>query len=216
MSRRAFELYALLAPAILAPAALALWWRSYGQWGPALVAWGVPIAWAYIVPGVGTNLLKVWEFDVERKLGRFRPQHGFVFGSASAALAWLVHRPSHGLFECLCQALIFACVLGIVNLIYDVAALRSGILRVYNEPWAAGESPEAIALDYSLWFFGGFGGAYGLCLGLLEWLHPAVSWMLFLKMLAVTIAVPVLGYALQSRRRHGHWGIRPTPKRSRE
>ena len=46
----------------------------------------MPIAHAYIVPGIGTNVLRVWEFDTRLRLGRFRPHHGFVFGSATAML----------------------------------------------------------------------------------------------------------------------------------
>lgn len=213
--RRALEMYQYLGPLVLAPLSLYLWWQSYR--GPlAVLAWGVPIVWSYLVPGVGTNLLRTWEFDVRLRWGRFRPQHGFVFGSATSILAWLVHpTAAHGWLEVMRWVLILTCVLGWLNLLYDVVALRSGILKVYNQPWAEGRGPEAVALDYAPWFFGGFGGSYALALGYLE-LSGEMSWnrvpAVFLGMLVFTVLVPVLGYTLQSRRRHGHWGIYPVRK----
>src|ERR1700704_2034849 len=88
--RRAFEAYQYVAPALLTPLAAWLWWRHYdGNVALTAIALVVPIAYAYIVPGIGTNLLQVWEFDTRLRLGRFRPHHGFVFGSATAILALL-------------------------------------------------------------------------------------------------------------------------------
>jgi len=90
--KRGFGIYQYLAPSVLAPLSLVLWYREYGgDWRLIAAAWLVPVAWAYVVPGIGTNVLKVWEFDTRLRLGRFRPHHGFVFGSATAMIAWIVH-----------------------------------------------------------------------------------------------------------------------------
>ena len=95
--KRLLSFYQYLAPLVLAPASFVLWQRaSGGQPQVIAIAWGLPILWAYILPGLGTNVFKVWEFDVRLKLGRFRPQHGFVFGSATAMIAWLVHADTIG------------------------------------------------------------------------------------------------------------------------
>lgn len=204
---RFLHLYQYLAPLLLGPLSLWLWWRFYqGQWGPVALAWGLPCCWAYLVPAVGTNFLGMWEFDVRFRLGRFRPHHGFVFGSATATLAWLVHPigPAGPAY-----ALVLAGVLGWINLLYDVEALKSGLLKVYNQPWSEGRGPEAVAMDYAPWFFGGFGAVYGLILSWLEWQRPEVDIKGFLGALALTILVPCGGYMLQSRRRHGHWGVHP-------
>ena len=51
-------------PAVLTPLGAWLWWRHYdGHAALAAIALLVPIAHAYIVPGIGTNVLRVWEFD---------------------------------------------------------------------------------------------------------------------------------------------------------
>jgi hypothetical protein len=222
MSKRVLEWYQYVAPAVLAPLSFWLWWRHYdGEIWLVLIAWLLPIVYAYVVPGVGTNVLKVWEFDTRFRLGRFRPHHGFVFGSATAAIAWLVHRnPVHDILDLIQISIILASVLGFWNLIYDVKALEAKHLRVYNQPWADGQGPEAVAMDYAPWFFAGFGAVYGAGIGLAEMLANSgqfgaadFAW-LFPTVLVVAIAFPVLGYRRRSFRRHGHSGCKPVERDS--
>ncbi len=215
------RVYQYLAPALLAPLSFYLWWGEYRNLPQVLVAWLVPVLWAYIVPGVGTNVCKVWEFDVRWKLGRFRPHHGFVFGSATATLAWLIHgNPAQTVSDVLRFALILCSVLGFWNLLYEIKALRVGMLKVYNQPWADGRGEEAVALDYAPWFFGGFGAAYGLSIGGLEYLvaqhgMPGVAGVsaYLAGSLALCIAVPVLGFIRHSLRTHDHPGTRPISRK---
>jgi hypothetical protein len=214
-----FLLYPYLAPLLLAPLAWYLWQNSYqGNHRLVAMAWGLPVLWAYIVPAIGTNVLKVWEFDVRFRLGRFRPQHGFVFGSATAVLAWLVHgAPAQNLADCLRLALVLASVLGFWNLLYDIRVLELGILRVYNQPWAEGRCEAAVAMDYAPWFFAGFGAVYGMAIGLAECYAPLLdSWPRALLALTVALllacAVPTAGYMARSWRRHGHAGTRPVAR----
>jgi len=192
--RNALSIYQYVAPAILAPLSLWLWFREVRDLRLALAAWALPIVWAYVVPAIGTNVLKVWEFDTRLRLGRFRPHHGFVFGSATATIAWALHGAPW---------IVLAFALAIVNFAYDVIALRSGILHVYNQPWANRESAISIALDYAPWFFGGFGAIYGIGLGAME--RSGASW--FFVMLIAALVLPTAAYALASKIRHGHWGM---------
>ena len=212
--------YPYIAPVVLTPLSLCLWWRSHpGQWLVLCVAWAVPIAWAYGVPGVGTNVLKVWEFNTRWRLGRFRLHHVFVFGSATSMLVWLVHPPQVSSGWAVAQfALIEACVLGFINFIYEVKALQAQVLVVHNEAAARGLPAEAVAYDYAPWFFGGFGAAHGACLAVALWLVQAQpawgqAWggVLGLGALSLVLctAVPVLGFMQASLRRHGHAGVRP-------
>jgi hypothetical protein len=217
--RRALALYQYLAPAVLAPASFWLWRREYsGDLRLVAAAWLVPVLWAYIVPGIGTNILKVWEFNTRLRLGRFRPHHGFVFGSATAMLAWFVHVPVHDLFGVARSAFVLCSVLALWNLLYDIKALQAGILAVYNQPWADGQGEAAIALDYAPWFFGGFGAMYGAGIGAMEWLDTrgrlsGGSFAIAFAVLAVLcLTLPVAGFVVHSRRKHGHSGTRPVDK----
>jgi len=217
--KRALTIYQYLAPAVLAPTSFVLWRREYGgDLQLVLAAWLVPVLWAYVVPGIGTNVLKVWEFNTRLRLGRFRPHHGFVFGSATATLAWLVHVPVHDLFGVARSAFVLCSVLAFWNLLYDVKALQARILSVYNQPWADDHGEAAIAMDYAPWFFGGFGAVYGAGIGMMEWLNvrgllsAPMFVIAFTIMLLLSFTVPVAGFVSQSRRRHGHSGTRPVKK----
>jgi hypothetical protein len=211
------RIYPYLAPLILTPLSLWLWWSESHLWHLALAAWLLPILWGYLVPAVGANMLGVWEFDTRWKLGRFRPHHGFVFGSATAMLAWGVHGvAAQTPGDVARYALVLASVLGFWNTLYEIAALRAGVLKVYNPPWAEGRGEEAIALDYAPWIFGGFGAAFGFAFGALEYwtthygTPSAAVFALYLPgALGLCIVVPIGGFMLRSRRVHGHFGTRP-------
>jgi hypothetical protein len=216
--RRAFEAYQYVAPALLTPLAAGLWWRHYdGHVALGAIALVVPIAYAYIVPGIGTNLLQVWEFDTRLRLGRFRPHHGFVFGSATAMLALpAIGAPSASpaMLDVLARGMAVAALLGVLNWLYDALAIRAGFLKVYNQPWADGRDAWSIASDYAPWFFGGFGLIYAGGLKLAEGALLAEPNMgravaVGLAILAATLTLPTLGYVIQSYARHGHHGCRP-------
>jgi hypothetical protein len=218
--RRVLSIYQYVAPVILTPLAFVLWQREYGGNVKLTVAAVlVPVLWAYIVPGIGTNILRVWEFDTSLRLGRFRPHHGFVFGSATAMLAWLVHAaPAHDAWDVIRSAIVLCSVIGFWNLLYEVKALQSGLLRVYNQPWADGKGEAEIALDYAPWFFGGFGAVYGAGLATLEWLDgqgrltTAASVAALITIVVLSLVIPTAAYVCQSIVRHGHWGTRPVMK----
>ena len=184
------RLYAYLGPLILAP-------LSFYLWRGELAGWLVPVLWAYIVPGIGTNILKVWEFDTRLRLGRFRPHHGFVFGSATSMIGWVVHQFAQTPIS---SAIVMALVLGVINFAYDVKALRMGILRVYNQPWSDGRNEFDVALDYAPWFFGGFGAVYG---------YGVAANVNFAVVLLASLLIPTAAYIAYSLLRHGHWGTRP-------
>jgi hypothetical protein len=210
------SVYQYVVPAVLTPVSFLLWRHEYGgDLRLVAAAWLTPILWSYIVPGIGTNVLKVWEFNTRLKLGRFRPHHGFVFGSATATLAWFVHSPVSTVMDVLRYAFVLCSVLAFWNLLYDVKALEAKILVVYNQPWADGKGEEAIAMDYAPWFFGGFGAVYGAGIGVMEWLKSQgqlsdlTFCLSFVLLGLISLALPVAGFMAQSRRRHGHSGTRP-------
>ena len=220
MTNRLLNLYQYVAPVVLAPLSFWLWWQTYhGDIRLVLLAWLLPVLYAYIVPAVGTNVLKVWEFDTRFKLGRFRPQHGFVFGSSTALFTWLCHFDTAGsVMDVIKYALVLASVLGFWNIIYDIKAIKSGLLKVYNQPWAERQGAEAITMDYAPWFFAGFGAMYGAGLAGAEIL--LARGMLsngqyvgyFLLVLVTSMLVPVLGYRARSFKLHGHSGCKPVAR----
>ncbi len=211
--RRLLNWYQYLGPIVLGP--LSYWlWLLYAEDNHGLVifALSVPIIYSYVVPAVGTNVLKVWEFDTKLRLGRFRPHHGFVFGSATAVLSlpFILFGPQGGLET----GLVLGIVLGLVNWLYDAAAIKAGFLMVYNQPFADGRGPAIIAADYSPFFFGLFGFVYGYLIRNAEQSLTAVAgWSdvgaLISFSVLIVIVVPVATYIAYSKLRHGHFGCRP-------
>jgi hypothetical protein len=212
--KRLFHLYQYFGPLVLTPLAALLWLRHYdGNLHMVALALGVPILHAYVVPAIGTNVLGMWAFNTRLRLGRFRPHHGFVFGSATAMLTLpLMGTPGGG--SPAATALVVGSVLLAVNWVYDALALKHGVLEVYNQPWAEGAGPWSVAGDYVIWFFGVFGLIYGAGLRLAErhlLIDPTAPKTLVAAGLlaAATMLVPTALYVGASWLRHGHSGCRP-------
>ncbi len=222
---RFFRLYEILGPLLLTPLALWAWLRHYrGDWALAGLAVAIPILHAYIVPGIGTNVLKMWAFTTKFRIGRFRPQHGFVFGGATALITLAcIGAPNSAptLFTILASAAGVGAVLFFVNWVYDALALKHGVLEVYNQLWADGAGSWAVAAEYSIWFFGLFGFVFGAGLRMAEgvllaapnvWRTLEIGGLL----LAATVSLPTLCYVAVSKIRHGHSGCRPCVRMPKE
>jgi hypothetical protein len=214
---RWFRLYEWGGPLLVTPLALACWLTAFsGAWAPSLVATIVPVLHAYIVPGIGTNVLKVWRIHSPFALGGFRWQHGFLFGSTSAlvvALTVLGLEALPGGAGPLPTAIVAAAVLLAINWIYDVIAIRAGVLEVYNQPWSQGAGAWSITADYVVWFFGLFGFIYTLGVALLPArMSAGEAASAIILLTAATTLVPTAFYMASSKLRHGHSGCRPIPR----
>ncbi|MBI4576137.1 MAG: hypothetical protein HY722_07745 [Planctomycetes bacterium] len=212
--RRFFHVYQVVAPLVLTPLAYALWLdRLGGDPLLAIYALSLPVVVSYVIPGIGTNVLGLWEFHTRLRVGRFRPHHGFLFGSATAVLAWACSYPlAPGAAlagEALRTGFILGTTLAFWNWLYDIHAIRSGFITVYNAPYRRGEGAEAVATDYAPLYFGSFGFCYGVVLRLGEGLAVGpglVSWSLALVLL---LALPAGAYVLSSYLRTGQSGLSP-------
>lgn len=222
---RLLRLYPYWGPLLAGPLALWAWARHWPGNAPLVaLALVVPVVHAYVVPAVGTNVLGMWAFSTRLRLGRFRPHHGFVFGTATALIVLPVVAALDavpGGAGVATTGLCVGLVLFLVNWAYDAVALRHGILEVYNQPWSEGAGPWRIAADYAPWFFGVFGLVYGAGLRIAEAEliaapDPGRAAVIGAGLVAATITLPTLGYVVASRLRHGHFGVRPCPPPRRE
>jgi hypothetical protein len=214
---RFFQVYQYAAPLIVVPLSYWLWLRRYdGHHALAALAMSIPIVFAYVVPAIGTNVLRLWEFNTRLRLGRFRPHHGFVFGGATSlfGLACLSHQSaSYDVGEFLRAALVLGSTLAFWNWLYDIMAIKAGFLQVYNRPWHERRGPEAIATDYAPVLFGVFGACYGVALRAIDhWLvqrgEVDLFWPLALSSHAASLTAPVAAFAALSLAVHGETGLR--------
>ena len=216
--RRFFSLYQYLAPVLLFPLSYWLWLErcDYDHRFVVLVL-SVPVLFAYVIPGLGTNWLKLWEFHTRWRLGKFRPHHGFVFGTATSLFALLcvdAHPSGLGVWEVIRAGFVMGSVLAFWNWLYDIVAIKTGLIVVYNRPHFQKLGPEAIATDYAPVLFGVFGLCYGVTIRvsqhyLLElgrW--ELMGWLTVSGNLAVLV-LPVLAFVVCSHLKNGTTGLRP-------
>ena len=213
---RFFHVYQFAGPAIALPASYWCWWQAYdGSHLMAVATLTVPIVYAYVVPGLGTNWLKLWDFDTRLKIGRFRPHHGFVFGSATSLLALPCFVPQQAPFETtalLRAAFVVGSVLALWNWLYDAYALRAGFIVIRRQPYQGHLSHEAFAMEYAPVFFGTFGACYGAYLYVATyvlWTLARVDlfWWVLLGGIGAVLVVPVCAYVAVSFVRYGASGL---------
>jgi hypothetical protein len=211
-----FRIYEYVVPLALFPLSYWLWWSRYRyDHRLTLFALTIPIVFSYVVPALGTNWLRIWEFNTGWKLGRFRPQHGFLFGTATSLFGLLcLGYPPRTLdaWEFFRSGFIMASVLAFWNWLYDVQAIRVGLLRVYNRAYAENRGPEAVATEYCPVFFGSFGFCYGIAIRTGEF-YLAVAgrsdlfWPLLIVCLLGALTAPVLAYMSLSLATTGRTGL---------
>ena len=214
---RFFRIWEIAAPAVFLPLAYFLWLRRFGgDHLLTLAAVEIPVLFAYVIPGIGTNVLGLWEVRGRWRLGKFRPHHGFVFGSAASLMA-LVALPEStglGLWQAGRTAFVLGSVFAFWNWLYDTYAVKAGFLVVYNRPYFENLGAEAVAADYAPVFFGSFGAAYGAALEVLRYYVFELGrvglygWLLAAANLFV-LCVPVAAFVAMSQWRHGTSGLRP-------
>ena len=211
-----FQIYQFVVPIVLFPLSYWLWLRRYeGDHRLTLLALSIPILFSYIIPALGTNWFKIWEFNIRFKIGRFRPQHGFVFGTATSLLGWAVLDFPRTLtaWDLAQSAFIMGSVLAFWNWWYDTLALQAGFLCVYTQAYGEGKGPAAIAFQYAPVFFGIFGCCYGLSIRWIELVlvqqqHSEWFWGLAIGCHALVLSIPVIGYMLYAKLTIGDWGLR--------
>jgi hypothetical protein len=217
--KRFFNLYQYLVPLLLFPVAYLLWLRRLqGRHDLVLLVLMIPVLCSYVIPGIGTNVTKLWKFTTKIRLGNFRPHHGFVFGTGMSLLNLLCLDPlppaALGLYPLLRTGLITGTFTAFWNWVYDIYAIRAGFIEIYNRPWAAGEGPEAIAMDYAPMYFGLFGGLYAMESRLIEYYllrlgRDDLYWYFCVGFCLLALTLPISLYMLLYYLRHGELGIWP-------
>lgn len=217
---RFFRWYQFLGPLILLPLGYWLWLEHYGgSHALAALALTVPIVFAYVVPGLGMNLLGLWEVNTRFRVGRFRPHHGFVFGTATSLFGLLCVPAgvgNHGWTEYARAALVTGSVIGFWNWLYDTYAVKAGFILIHNRLAAEGRPAEVVVTDHAPVYFGTFGVIYGLVLRRADALPigppSAEYWTLLLVGTVAGTVVPVLAYVAASYLRHGESGLKVYPR----
>jgi hypothetical protein len=125
------------------------------------------LSFGYVVPGIGTNLLKLWRFHGPWKVGNYYWHHGFLYAPYLAVVLWLTasFRAEITLANVVATIGAMAIVQSVLSCHHDYMGLVAGEIEIFNAPARAGAGPRAIILDYAPIGFALFGAAYaGSCL----------------------------------------------------
>ena len=212
-----FRLYQYVVPAVLFPLCYWQWLVRYDyDHKTTLAVLSIPIVFSYVIPGLGTNWLKIWEFNTRWRLGRFRPQHGFLFGTATSLFGLFCLRfPPHdfSMLEIMRSGFVMGSVIAFWNWLYDFHAIRVGFLMVYNRASAEQRGPAAIATEYCPLFFGLFGSCYGITIRVCEYymtetVRSELYWPVLLGCHAFILTCPVALFIVISWLTTGETGLR--------
>lgn len=211
-------IYQIFSPIVLFPTSFFLWYSiSNNNIKLALIAVLIPVIFGYVVPGLGTTVFKLWEFDTKFKLGRYTPFHGFVFAGPSAIFAWFCQTNTSGTISYLDifkTGVVTASVIGFWNWLFDIDVIKCKFAIIRNKPAYFDKDPETIATDYAPGYFGTFGFCYGVSVSygrmLLEKQHSSIEELLFfLVAITACLIIPVIFSILISYIKHGYPGIKP-------
>ncbi|HEX6316957.1 MAG TPA: hypothetical protein VFZ73_18925 [Gemmatimonadaceae bacterium] len=213
---RFFRWYQFLVPLALFPLSYVLWLRRYdGEHALVWLALSLPVVSAYVIPGLGTNWLGLWEFNTRFRVGRYRPHHGFVFGTATSLFGLLCvpeAAPGFNPGDCLNTALIAGSVIGFWNWLYDIHAIKSGFIVIHTRPAAEGQPAEVVATSHAPVYFGVLGATYGVFLYLIDALAAASERGTFLAIAVAgnlaCMVFPVVAYVLWSYLTLGESGLK--------
>ena len=104
-------------------------------------------------------------------------------------------------------------VLGFWNWLYDLYAIKAGVVTVYNRNYSERRGAEAIATQYAPAYFFTFGMCYGVSIRVWEWClittgQSSLYWPLYIASMLLVLSCPVAVTALYSLAITGETGIR--------
>ena len=144
------QVYVLPIPITLAMAYL--WFRWSGN---AAFAWYVTllaILYGYIMPGIGTNVMKKWRFHGPGRVGNYYVHHGFIWAANLSPALFLCFlgtpKGPPGCGTILRVLLATGFVHAYKGWVYDIALLRYGFTEVTSVPRLRGKSPEEVTGHY--------------------------------------------------------------------
>lgn len=178
-----------------------LWYQKYGA-GFTILVMGLPLVFGYVVPGIGTNILKQWRFRGSWVVGNYYIHHGFIYASGLSLGLYIgfFPNPPGDVWASLANMVRVACIIGFVGWWHDLIAIRQGMMEVYNRAWRQGAAPEVIVTQYAPLCFSLFAAIYA---GIAVWGYDILVrqgslnalWWLFplgLTLMALATAAPLL------------------------
>lgn len=140
-----------------------LWFLRTSSWSLTLYILLLPLLFGYSMPGIGTNLLHMWEFTWKIfRIGKYYLHHGFMY-APYFAMALYATMGNHADFswQHVCSVMISnAAVQCFLTTWHDYWAVQAGLIIIHNKPAKEGKSPAEIIMDYGPIGYALFGATY--------------------------------------------------------
>lgn len=150
-------------PFIGFPVFLWLWARD-GSPAFAVLAMGLPLVFGYVIPGIGTNALKLWRFNGPWLMGRYFVHHGFIYAATFGMelyLSFFIPVPGNETWALIGNMARTSAMMVFIGWSHDLIAVREGMIEIYNASWKRGASPEVIVAQSTPLCYALLGAAYG-------------------------------------------------------
>lgn len=210
MNRKFYNIYQYFAFLIIFPLTVFLWYRELKNIELTLTVIGLPVLTAYIIPYIGTNCTKFWQFDKLRfKFGNFRIYHGFVFGSATGLFGLMFYKISPeytGITNSIMYGLICGAFLAFWNTLYDIYAVKCKFIKINNKAAYDGKSEYEIVMDYAPVYFYVLGFIYTLFLKFIQFSGCKFPVIICIFYISAHI-LPVFIYMCMNYAKYKTWGI---------
>jgi hypothetical protein len=215
--KRFYSIYQYVVPIIFFPVGYYLWLRQFsGDHSLVILTLSLPVIWGYVIPGIGTNLLRLWGFNTCFRIGRYRPHHGIVFGTAVSLIALLCNNAisqDTNFMSIASSAFVFGSVYAFWNWLYDMYAIKSGFITLHKPEHYKDVNVEMIVTEYAPIIFGFFGICYGVFLHLMQYYLIGQSrsdlyWSFLIWGNISVLIIPVLAFGIFTYFKYGIGGIK--------
>lgn len=166
MNKRWMQIQVYVLPIPITLIMAYLWQRWSGNTTFAWYVTLLAILYGYIVPGIGTNIMKKWRFYGPGRIGNYYVHHGFIWAAnlSPALFLCFLGTPEGplGYGTILRVLLATGAVHAFKGWVYDIALLKYGFTEITSVPRLKGKSPEEIAGHYAPVCFFLIGLTYGV------------------------------------------------------
>jgi len=176
-----------------------LWYIRTNSWSFSLYVILLPLLFGYTVPGIGTNILKLWAFKWKfMRMGNYFIHHGFMYAPYFALSLYLTFGNDGQI------SFIQAATIVISNTFlqcflttwHDYWGVKSGMIEIYNRPFREGKSAAEIILDYGPVGYAMFGCTYAIsCLVAYCYLFNSISFSFLTFLLLIISGLVLMGLA---------------------
>lgn len=207
---RVLFLIDFILPLPLTALMLYLWYIRTDSWSFSLYVILLPLLFGYIVPGIATNIFKLWAFKWKfMRMGNYFIHHGFMYAPYFALSLYLTFGNGGNISFLQASTIVISntflqCFL---TTLHDYWGVKSGMIEIYNRPYHEGKSAAEIILDYGPIAYALFGCTYAIsCLVACRYLLSSTSFSFLTFLFLILFGLSFMGlsglhYVFRERKR---------------